>query len=159
MKDGYIGSAFFDGSASAFILPSLHARAEASIGCTMSVQEEGGMEDGDVLCSLVSAGGSGTADGVPCSLPDGTSSEAYFPGASPLAASSGSALGPEWINKTTAKAFLQERKHLAGAGTLKVRSITPSVLRAVKPHFIFTRSPFHIVPAAALPAGGARHQH
>jgi hypothetical protein len=104
VKDNYIGSAFFDASASAFILPSLHARAEA-ISST-SVQNKPG--------AATAAGESRATSPTGTLHPDCDLTR-------PSAASNGVALGPEWISKTAAKAFLQERKHLVDAGALKVR--------------------------------------
>jgi hypothetical protein len=136
VKDNYIGSAFFDASASAFILPSLHARASVEHGK-------------DAAMAIVESGAESAA---------GTPLRQDCVSALSCAVSSGSALGPEWISKTAAKAFLQERKHLAGAGRLKVRTCCAHWFLLNVPPDIYSDA---IPPCrlASLAAGGAGHQH
>lgn len=92
IKSDYIGSAFFDASASAFILPQLQLRAERSAS---------GSETSAV-----------PASGAQASAADKTPTVASAVG--------GAALGPEWVAKTAVKHFLNEKRDLLMAGNLQV---------------------------------------
>lgn len=102
MKSAYIGSTYFDASASAFIMPALHARAAGTNSTTMS----------ESTCS-----NSATSHTATAKAGEGErSGEGY-------------ALGPEWIAKSAAKAFLQEQRDSGNGenGSLQVRRKFPTV--------------------------------
>jgi hypothetical protein len=111
VKNDYIGSAFFDASASAFILPQLQQRAQ---------QRSSG--------SAISSGGIRSS-------PSGAAAEGKEPTTGRAAA--GTALGPEWVAKTAMRDFLQER---TGSATGYLNVFTHFVVLAVAAgNFCITR--------------------
>ena len=96
VKSAYIGSTYFDASASAFIMPALHARAAGTNSTTQS----------ESTCSNTITSHTATAEAGEGEV----SGEGY-------------ALGPEWIAKSAAKAFLQEQRDSGNGenGSLQVR--------------------------------------
>ena len=99
IKNDYVGSAFFDASASAFILPSLIARANKSQGNTNStIRQRDSSKDSSEENSSKNESAK-TSKGV---------------------VTEGYGLGPEWITQSTLKQLLAEQQQHTHGGRLQV---------------------------------------
>ena len=100
VKDAYVGSAFFDASASEFIMPSLLSRASNN---RSAVNNADTTRTSSLTVELATTGieenHAGTIKGT-----DGGIGSAAQGGVC------GAALGPEWVTKTSAAAFLAEHR-------------------------------------------------
>lgn len=91
VKSAYVGSAFFDASSSAFILPNLHRRATPAPNSNCKAAANNTTTVSTLLTSLNSMD---SVEKYDCS-------DAV-----------GAALGPEWVAKTSAAAFLSAHQQL-----------------------------------------------
>ncbi len=109
VKNNYIGSAFFDASASAFIMPTLLSRATGGETSTTSSGNQ-------VLYNAA------TSDQVATRIEQDTATAASETNTAP-----GCGLGPEWLAKTSLKSCLPTET-MQRAGSLKVANTNFSSL-------------------------------
>ena len=118
IKSDYIGSAFFDASAAAFIMPSLLVRAADkgagdAVAATAAALDRGNSDSNTSTESKSRLAGSAVTaqEMVEQSTCSGTVA-AQFGDTNSHVAAEGYGLGPEWIAKSCLKACLAEKQKL-----------------------------------------------